>query len=134
VRYRVGVRDCLLVHSSLPVSGRSQSLPPPPELKQPGREAHHSPPSLVKAKNTWSYASTLPYVFIAWCLIMHRDTNSPFLRNLVYGSKSCGLKTKAKDESDPLRCNSREEFLNVHFRLQYPKFQYSGRKIQWPTS
>jgi hypothetical protein len=30
------------------------------EVKQPGREADRSPPSIVKVKNAWSYTSTLP--------------------------------------------------------------------------
>jgi hypothetical protein len=37
--------------------------------KLPGREADHSPPSSSEVKN----ASTPPYVFMARCLIKHRD-------------------------------------------------------------
>jgi hypothetical protein len=36
---------------------------------RPGREADISPPSSTKVKNAWSYTSTLPYVFVVWCLI-----------------------------------------------------------------
>jgi hypothetical protein len=42
-------------------------------LKRPGREADHSPPSSAEVKNVWSYTSTPQYVFIAWCLVKHRD-------------------------------------------------------------
>jgi hypothetical protein len=43
-------------------------------VKRPrGREADHSPPSSAEVKNTWSYTSTLQYVFIAWCLVKHID-------------------------------------------------------------
>jgi hypothetical protein len=42
-------------------------------VKRPGREADHSPPSSAKVKNTWSYTSTPQYVFMAWCLVKHRD-------------------------------------------------------------
>jgi hypothetical protein len=35
--------------------------------KRPGREADHSPPSSAEAKNAWSYTSTPPYAFMAWC-------------------------------------------------------------------
>jgi hypothetical protein len=35
------------------------------EVKQQGREADHSPPTSAKAKKTWIYTSTLPYVFMA---------------------------------------------------------------------
>jgi hypothetical protein len=41
----------------------------PPELKRPGREADHSPPTSVQVKKTWTYTSTPPYVFMAWCLV-----------------------------------------------------------------
>jgi hypothetical protein len=44
----------------------------PPAVKRPGLEADNSPPSSVEIKNTWSYTSTPPYVFMAWCLIQHR--------------------------------------------------------------
>jgi hypothetical protein len=42
-------------------------------VKQLGREADHSPPSSVEVKNAWSYTSTHQYVFMAWCLVKHRD-------------------------------------------------------------
>jgi hypothetical protein len=38
-------------------------------VKRPGRETDHSPPSSAEVKNEWSYTFTLPYVFMAWCLI-----------------------------------------------------------------
>jgi hypothetical protein len=42
-------------------------------IKLPGREADHSPPSSAEVKNAWSYISTPQYVFIAWCLVKHKD-------------------------------------------------------------
>jgi hypothetical protein len=42
-------------------------------VKPPGREADNSPPSSAEVKNAWSYTSTLQYVFMAWCLVKHRD-------------------------------------------------------------
>jgi hypothetical protein len=42
-------------------------------VKRPGREAYHSPPSRAEFKNPWSYTSTPQYVFMAWCLVKHRD-------------------------------------------------------------
>jgi hypothetical protein len=41
-------------------------------VKRPGREAYHSPTSNAEA-SAWSYTSTPPYVFMAWCLVQHRD-------------------------------------------------------------
>jgi hypothetical protein len=43
------------------------------EVKRPGREADHSPTSSAEVKNAWSYTSTPLYVFMAWCLVKHRD-------------------------------------------------------------
>jgi hypothetical protein len=42
-------------------------------VKRPEREADHLPPSSAEVKNAWSYASTPQYVFMAWCLVKHRD-------------------------------------------------------------
>jgi hypothetical protein len=44
----------------------------PPEVKRPGREANHSPPSSAKIKNEWSYISIPTYVFMVWCLVRYR--------------------------------------------------------------
>jgi hypothetical protein len=38
-----------------------------------GGEADHSPPSSAEVKYAWNYTSTPQYVFIAWCLVKHRD-------------------------------------------------------------
>jgi hypothetical protein len=43
------------------------------EENRPGCEADHSPPSSVEVKNAWSYTSTPQYVFMLWCLVMHRE-------------------------------------------------------------
>jgi hypothetical protein len=37
------------------------------------READHSPPSSAEINNAWIYTSTPKYVFMAWCLVKHRD-------------------------------------------------------------
>jgi hypothetical protein len=42
-------------------------------VKRSGSEADHSPPSSIEPKYVWSYTSTPIYVFIAWCLVKHRD-------------------------------------------------------------
>jgi len=44
-------------------------------VKQLAYEADHSPPSSAKVMNVWSYTPTLPCIFLAWCLIKHRDTS-----------------------------------------------------------
>jgi hypothetical protein len=42
------------------------------EVKRPGFESDHSPACSGEVNDAWSYTSTPPYVFIAWCLIMHK--------------------------------------------------------------
>jgi hypothetical protein len=51
-------------------------------VERPGREADHSPPSSADVKNAWSYTFILQYVFMAWCLVKHRD-NFTF-NNVLY--------------------------------------------------
>jgi hypothetical protein len=51
--------------------------------KAEGREADHSPPSSVEIKNAWSYTSSPQRVFMAWCLVKHRD-NFTFYLFTVY--------------------------------------------------
>jgi hypothetical protein len=46
-------------------------------VKRLGREADHSLPSSAEVKNAWSCTSAPQYVFMAWCLVNHRD-------NLLY--------------------------------------------------
>jgi hypothetical protein len=43
------------------------------EVKRPGRETYHLPPSSAEVKNAWSYTSTPQYVFMEWCLVKHGD-------------------------------------------------------------
>jgi hypothetical protein len=42
-------------------------------VKRPGRETDHSPPCSAEVKNAWSYTPTPQYIFMAWCLVKHRD-------------------------------------------------------------
>jgi hypothetical protein len=42
-----------------------------PRVKWAGREADHSSPSSTEVKNAWSYISTPPHAFMAWCLVKH---------------------------------------------------------------
>jgi hypothetical protein len=44
-----------------------------PGVKRPERETDHLPPYSSEFKNAWRYISTPQYVFMAWCLIKHRD-------------------------------------------------------------
>jgi hypothetical protein len=65
VRVTAGAGNFSLHHS---VRGPTQ-LPWVPRIKQPDREADHSPPSSGEVKNAWSYTSTLQYAFMVWCSV-----------------------------------------------------------------
>jgi len=43
-------------------------------IKRLGRETAHSPPSSAEVKNSWSYTSIPPYVFVAWYSVKHRNS------------------------------------------------------------
>jgi hypothetical protein len=43
------------------------------EIKRPSRESDNEPSSSPQAKNTWNYNSTPQCVFVASCLVKHRD-------------------------------------------------------------
>jgi hypothetical protein len=42
-------------------------------VKRTSHETGHSPQSSAEVKKTWSCTSTPPHVFMAWCLVKHRD-------------------------------------------------------------
>jgi len=44
-----------------------------PGGKWPGCEADHSPPSSTEVKNVSSLHPLPQYIFMAWCLVKHRD-------------------------------------------------------------
>jgi hypothetical protein len=44
-----------------------------PGVRRPGREADHSPSSSAEVKYAWNYTPTPQYVFMARCLVKHRD-------------------------------------------------------------
>jgi hypothetical protein len=54
-------------------------------VKRWEREADHSLPYNAEVKNAWSYTSTPPYTFMAWCS-KHRDSFT-VLRVFVIGIK-----------------------------------------------
>jgi hypothetical protein len=44
-----------------------------PGVKRPGREDDHSLPSSAEVKNAWAIPPLSQCVFMAWCLVKHRD-------------------------------------------------------------
>jgi hypothetical protein len=59
-------------------------------VKRTGREADHSPPSSAEVNNAWRYTFTPQYVFIAWCLVKHRD-NFTFTFTFMFISWTYGI-------------------------------------------
>jgi hypothetical protein len=56
-------------------------------VKRPGREADHLPPSSAEVKNAWTIPPLLQYVFMAWCLVKHRDNFTfTFIKPCYVGS------------------------------------------------
>jgi hypothetical protein len=66
---------------------------------RPGHEADHSPPSSADVKNAWSYTSIPQYVFMAWCLVKHRD-NFAFTLPLPLLNIFKVIKSRNNDEWD----------------------------------
>jgi hypothetical protein len=67
-----------------PPSHQMDTGVPYPGVKQPGREANHSPPSSADIKNAWSCNSTPPNVFMEWFLINSVRNNLILLYTLIY--------------------------------------------------
>jgi hypothetical protein len=69
-----------LLHCIQPCSGAYPPIPNgywelfPWGRMWPKHEADHSTSPSVKVKNAWHYTSTPLYIFVAWCLVKHRDT------------------------------------------------------------
>jgi len=62
-----GARILFFATASIQDLGPTQSpIQRAPGVRRPKCEADHSPPSSNEVKNAWSYASTPPYVFMAW--------------------------------------------------------------------
>jgi hypothetical protein len=55
------------------------------EVKLPEREIFHSPPYGAEVKNTWIYTSTLPQVFMALCLVKHKESLTSMLKTVFCG-------------------------------------------------
>jgi hypothetical protein len=67
-------RDYCLLHFDQTCSGtRPSSYSVCTWDSLPGREVGHSFPPHAEIKRPWSYTSTSPYVFMAWCLIKQSD-------------------------------------------------------------
>jgi hypothetical protein len=68
------VKNFLFSTSYRPVIGPTHTpLRWVPRVKRPGRETDQSPPSIAKVDNAWICISTVPYIFIMWCLIKYTE-------------------------------------------------------------
>jgi hypothetical protein len=62
-----------------------------PRVKWPGREADHSSLSSAEAKNAWTCIFTSQCVFMAWCLVKHKDNFTLLLRKGHFLRNKCEL-------------------------------------------
>jgi hypothetical protein len=68
-------REIFLFTAFLPTLGPIQpAMQCVQEVTLPGCDNDHSHSQSVKVKNVWHYTSTPSYMFMVWCLIMHRQT------------------------------------------------------------
>jgi hypothetical protein len=55
-----------------------------PEVKRPGREGDHSPPTSAEVKKTWTYILTAPEVFMEQCLTGYlSSSDTAFHENMM---------------------------------------------------
>jgi hypothetical protein len=79
VRFPTGAGNFSLFHRVQTGSGAHPApypmgiADPSLEVKRPWREADNSSPSVAEVKNVWRCTFTPQYVFIAWCLVKHRN-------------------------------------------------------------
>jgi hypothetical protein len=71
--------DRLWVPPSLLFNGYRRALSS--GVKRLARGANHSPVSSAVVKNAWSCTSTPQYVFMAWCLVKHRENFTFITKN-----------------------------------------------------
>jgi hypothetical protein len=84
----IRITECRLVGG--PTQPPIQRIPGTlsPGSKAVGAWSWPLPPSGAEFKNAWSYTSTPPYVFIAWCLIKHRKKFK--LKSVTEGKRKLG--------------------------------------------
>jgi hypothetical protein len=80
-------------------------------VKRPGREAHHALPSNAELNNAWRYTSTPHYVFMAWCLVNHRDSFTFFTFPLT--------RTRGEEHTHRLHRYHRQD-------NNWPTFEHTG--------
>jgi hypothetical protein len=82
-------------------------------VKRPEREADNSAPSSAEVKSAYSYTSTPLYVFMAWCLVRHRDNFFTFIFICLL-ILSC-LYNRNHDFYHGISCA--RNFVSVHFKI-----------------
>jgi hypothetical protein len=98
-------------------------------IKQPGREADHSPPSSAEVKHAWSYTSTLQYAFKAWCLVKHRDNFTFIFILYIYLVKGAQQK-KGKGKVGKMILRPEQA---LHYLNREEKKHFCSRLFRIPT-
>jgi hypothetical protein len=96
-------------------------------VKRPGGEADHSHPSSTEVKNEWSYTFTPQYVFMAWCLVKHRDN---FTFTILPLSALIQYLDIHHYEAPSCTTTSHQKNCNGYYRFRRSLFNYfPGRKL-----
>jgi hypothetical protein len=96
-------------------------------MRRPELEADNSPPSTDTVKNVWNFTSILPYVFMAWCLVKHKD-NLTFTYSPVFPQYLLEFVSKNWDVTvtDRYIATKEHRFSAVLLRTLYVINRYGG--------
>jgi hypothetical protein len=140
VRFPAAVENFSFQHRVQNSSGaQPASYPMGTRGSFPGGKSDHSPPSSAEVQNVWSYTSTPQYIFMAWCLVKHRDNFTlpqilTWLQNYL-SNGDCTLKTSTScggEDPRALNISIRREWvadsLSDHFghRGQRPRYLFDN--------
>jgi hypothetical protein len=100
-----------------------------PGVKRPGREAHTSSPFSSEVKNTWSYTTTLAYVFVSWWIFKHGNIFTFYLRPNPTGHASWYGRTGLAD-----LCHYPVGLTPLYYTFHSLLFQESTRSlVRWES-
>jgi hypothetical protein len=98
-------------------------------VKRQGREADHSPPTSAEVKKTWIYKSTLPYIFMAYCLVKHRD-NFTFILLLALRCEINSLQNYKITQSVCYMSGAKSR--RLHYSIYYANIIAQFSDIKYP--
>jgi hypothetical protein len=93
-----------------------------PWTKRPERQTDYSPPPIAEVKNERSYTFTPQYVFIALCLVKHRDNFT--LHGLLCTKPSFANFTNNSKKSEATS-------FEIGIYVSYKMFPFSRKRSNW---